>query len=71
MKSGTASAENGAPWEEEICEGKAVGSVHAMTVTTKAEKSFCVVAELGATGIGCESGADDDRQQDLPHEQQP
>lgn len=71
VKSGTARAENGARWEEVTCEGKAVGSVHAMTTAAKAEKSFCVVAEIGATGSGCELGADDDRQQDLPQEQQP
>jgi len=71
VKSGTPSAENGVPSKEEICKDRVVDSVHAMTVVTKAEKSFCVLAETGATGSGSELGVDDERQHDLPHAQQP
>jgi len=71
VKSGTASAKDGAAAEEEICEGKAVGSVHATTVAIRAEKSFGVLADIGATGSGCDLGAVGDTQHALLQEQQP
>jgi hypothetical protein len=71
VKSGTASAEDGAESEEGICEGPAVGKVQATTVATSAEKSLGALAEIGASGSGCESGADCETQHDLLHEQQP
>lgn len=71
VKSGTASAESGAESEEEICEGTVAGKVQATTVATRAEKSCDALAEAGATGRGCELGAEGETQQDLLHEQQP
>lgn len=70
MKSGTASARSGAESEEEICEGAVTGSVHITSIGTRAEKSVCALAGVGAMGRGCELGEDCVTQQALLHEQQ-